>query len=103
MLEGTKPIAVDAKKSVLKIGFAASATFNKRKAESKANVERLATALRETIGEPLRPAYEVLEGEAEPDADGEQEPVSEDELVELLKTKFDAHEVVDEEKRSAEG
>ena len=30
-------------------------------------------------------------------------PVSEDELVELLKTKFDAHEVVDEEKRSAEG
>jgi DNA polymerase-3 subunit gamma/tau len=103
VFEGTKLLAVDSEKSELKIGFPPSATFNKRKAEAKANVERLAESLRETLGERLRPVYELLDGDAEPEQAKDEASVSEEELVELLKTKFDAHEVVDEEKKSAEG
>ena len=103
VFEGTKLIAVDAEKAVLKIGFPASATFNKRKAEAKANVERVAESLQATVGERLRPVYELLDGEAEAEGDNGKDEVSDEELVELIKTKFDAHEVVDEQKRSAEG
>ncbi len=38
--------AIDEERSVLRIGFPASAKFNKRKAESTANVERMTEALR---------------------------------------------------------
>jgi hypothetical protein len=105
VFEGTKLLAVDREKSELKIGFPASATFNKRKAEAKANVERLAESLRVTLGERLRPVYSILDPDSEnPTEDADAAPtVSDEELVELIKTKFDAHEVVDEEKRSAEG
>jgi hypothetical protein len=103
VFEGTKLLAVDSEKSEVKIGFPPSATFNKRKAEAKANVERMAESLRETLGQRLRPVYELLDGETAPEPAKGESSVSEEELVELLKTKFDAHEVVDEEKRSAEG
>jgi DNA polymerase-3 subunit gamma/tau len=103
VFEGTKLLAVDSEKSEVKIGFPPSATFNKRKAEAKANVERMAESLRETLGQRLRPVYELLDGETGPEPAKGEASVSEEELVELLKTKFDAHEVVDEEKRSAEG
>jgi DNA polymerase-3 subunit gamma/tau len=105
VFEGTKLLAVDSEKSELRIGFPASATFNKRKAEAKANVERLAESLRVTLGERLRPVYSILDPDSKSATeDANAAPtVSDEELVELIKTKFDAHEVVDEEKRSAEG
>jgi hypothetical protein len=103
VFEGTKLLAVDSEKAEVKIGFPPSATFNKRKAEAKANIERMTESLRETLGQRLRPVYELLDGDAVPEKAKDEAPVSEEELVELLKTKFDAHEVVDEEKRSAEG
>jgi DNA polymerase-3 subunit gamma/tau len=102
VFEGARPLAVDAEKSVLKVGFPASATFNKRKAEARANVERFTESLRAILGQGLRPVYELLDGD--PDAEAAKPPtVSDDELIELIKTKFDASEVVDDEQRSAEG
>lgn len=93
VFEGAKPLAVDAEKSVLKIGFPASATFNKRKAEARANVERFAESMRAILGEQLRPVYELLEVDPEPEAKPE---MGEDELLDLIMTKFDAREVRDD-------
>jgi DNA polymerase-3 subunit gamma/tau len=87
--EAARPIAVDTKESVLKIGFPMSATFNKRKAEVKANQEKLAEALRKVVGERLRPIYVLLEGEEQ----RATEEISEDEVFERMKSEFEAEEV----------
>ncbi|MGZ5340702.1 MAG: DNA polymerase III subunit gamma/tau [Solirubrobacterales bacterium] len=99
LFEGAKPLAVDAEKSVLKIGFPPSATFNKRKAEAKANVERFADSLRAIVGERLRPVYELLDSDPEP-ADGEAGGIDDEEMIELIKTKFDASELTDDSPRA---
>ena len=44
-------------------------------------------------GERLRPVYVVLDGEAAADAAPEEEPIDEAELLERLKSEFDAEEV----------
>ena len=90
--------AVDTERSVLKVGFPASAKFNKRKAEAQANVERIAESVKAIVGERLRPVYELIEvdeAEAAAAANGAK-PMAEEEIIELIKTKFDASEVADE-------
>ena len=99
VFEGAKPLAVDSEKSVLRIGFPSSARFNKRKAEAKGNLERVAESVKAVLGEPLRPVYELFEGVA---GAGETE-VSDEELVELIKTKFDASELSDEQREAGAG
>jgi DNA polymerase-3 subunit gamma/tau len=94
-VEGARPLAVDTERSTLRVGFPASARFNKRKAEAQANVERIAESVKAVVGERLRPVYELMDGEAEP-AEPAAAVMAEDEIIELLKTKFDASEVVDE-------
>ena len=47
---------------MLRIGFPASAKFNKRKAESPANIERMTEALASIAGHRLRPVYELIDG-----------------------------------------
>jgi DNA polymerase-3 subunit gamma/tau len=94
LFEGAKPVAVDADKSVLRIGFPPSATFNKRKAEAKANVDRFADALRAIVGERLRPVYELLDSDPEPEA--KSGGIGDEEMIELIKTKFDASELTDD-------
>ena len=103
LFDGARPLDVDPERSTLRIGFPTSAKFNKRKAEAQANVERISESLKAIVGERLRPVYELVD--AEP---GEEEPESpamaDEEIIELLKTKFDASEVVpDEEKREETG
>ncbi|MFN2612904.1 MAG: hypothetical protein ABR536_05995, partial [Solirubrobacterales bacterium] len=106
VFEGARPLRVDNEKSVLSIGFPASATFNKRKAEARANVDHLAGSLKAIVGQSLRPVYELLDADAEEAAD-KLPVVSEEELLELIKTKFDAREVEgqvsDQAQRRAEG
>jgi DNA polymerase-3 subunit gamma/tau len=106
VFEGARPIGLDADKSVLRIGFPASATFNKRKAEARTNVEHLAGSLKAVVGYSLRPVYELLDNDPEQEAEGGAE-LSEEELLELIKTGFDAREVEDqvpdEAQRRAEG
>ena len=95
LFDGARPIAIEREKSVLRIGFPTSAKFNKRKAEAQANVERIAESVKVIVGERLRPVYELIEGEEQPQAKGAE--MAEDEVFELIKTKFDASEVIAED------
>jgi DNA polymerase III subunit gamma/tau len=97
LFDGARPLAVDSERSVLKVGFPAGAKFNKRKAEAKANVERIAEAVSAIVGERLRPVYELVEIDESHAADGNgASAMAEEEIIELIKAKFDASEVVDE-------
>jgi DNA polymerase III subunit gamma/tau len=90
--EAARPVAVDAERAVLKVGFPPSAAFNKRKAEAQANRDRFAEAVRTIVGESLRPVYVLLDGEEESAGNGAEPEVSEAELIERLKSEFDAEE-----------
>jgi hypothetical protein len=98
LFDGARPLGVDEERSQLRIGFPASAKFNKRKAEAKANVERMAHSLQAVAGARLKPVYELIEGEPEGPREGEGvTAMAEEEIIELLKSKFDASEVGDDE------
>jgi DNA polymerase-3 subunit gamma/tau len=90
-LGAARPVAVDAERAVLEIGFPPSAAFNKRKAEAQEARDRFAEAVKTVVGERLRPVYVLLEGEGET-AEAGGERLSEDELIERLKSEFDAEE-----------
>jgi DNA polymerase III subunit gamma/tau len=97
LFDGARPLGVDEERSLLRIGFTASAKFNKRKAEAQANVERMAEALQAIAGAPLKPVYELIDGEPEGQKGEGATAMAEEEIIELLKSKFDASEVVAEE------
>jgi DNA polymerase III subunit gamma/tau len=96
--EEARPVAFDDAGSVVEIAFPAAATFNKRKAETPEQRERVAEALKAVTGESLTPTYVLLDGEepeqapATPPAAPSDE-VDEEELLERLKSEFDAEEV----------
>ena len=96
-----KPLAIDEERGVLRIGFPESATFNKKKAESSTNVERMTDALASIAGERLRPVYELIDGPGEEAAPEKAAEMSEDELVDLVKDSFDASEVVSDDARES--
>jgi DNA polymerase III subunit gamma/tau len=98
-----RPVAVDVEQAVLEIGFPASAAFNKRKAEAKEARERLADAVKTIVGQRLRPVYVLLEGEEEVAADVAESQLSEEELIERLKSEFDAEEFEAADAKEAEG
>jgi len=89
LFEGARPVAVDNEDSVLRIGFPAGSTFNKRKAEAVEHRERFTEALRAILGERLRPVYVLLDSESDPVS----EEMDEEELFERIKAEFDAEEV----------
>jgi DNA polymerase III subunit gamma/tau len=91
LFEGAKPIAVEAEERVLRIGFPAGAAFNKRKAEATEHRERFTDVLRSVIGDQLRPVYVLLDTDTEKP---ESEEMNEEELLERIKSEFDAEEVV---------
>jgi DNA polymerase III subunit gamma/tau len=75
----------------LTLEFPATAAFHRNLAEDPKNTTLLAEALYEVTGRRFAVAFEVGEnGEGEPE---EQRTLSEEELVEELKTTFDAREV----------
>ena len=92
LFEGARPIAVDGEDRVLRIGFPAGSTFNKRKAEAAEHRERFTEALRAIIGEQLRPVYVLLDD----DSATVSEEMDEEELLERIKSEFDAEEVPSE-------
>ena len=92
--EAARPLAVDAEEGVLKVGFPASAAFNKRKAEAQGNRERFAEAVRTIVGERLRPVYVLLDEETLSTADRGVE-LTDEELIEQIKSTFDAEEIVE--------
>ena len=92
--EGARPTSFDG--AGLQIGFPAAMTFNKKKADSPERRDTLAAAFAAVTGVGLRPTFVVLTEEepAPPDtpAPGSDE-VDEEELLERLKSEFDAEEV----------
>jgi hypothetical protein len=95
--EGARPVSLDA--DGLKIGFPADRTFNKRKAESPERRDAVAAAFEAVAGQALKPSYVLLEEAAgeEPVADAPPaaagEKMDEEELLQRLKSEFDAEEV----------
>jgi DNA polymerase III subunit gamma/tau len=102
LFDGARPLGIDDERSMLRIGFPASAKFNKRKAEAPANVERMAEAIGAISGHRLRPAYELIEGENEGAAPEESAAMDEEDLIDLIKDNFDASEVVPDDARESE-
>jgi DNA polymerase III subunit gamma/tau len=98
--EEARPVGFEAGESVVEISFPAAATFNKRKAETPENRDRVAESLATVTGESLKPTYVLLDGESEEPAEAEapapaakDERLDEEELLERLKSEFDAEEV----------
>ncbi|HXQ89423.1 MAG TPA: DNA polymerase III subunit gamma/tau [Solirubrobacterales bacterium] len=91
-LEGARPVSLG--DEGLQVGFPPDMTFNKRKADSPDRRDTVAAAFAAVTGTGLRPTYVLLEGEAPPDtpAPGSEE-VDEEQLLERLKSEFDAEEV----------
>jgi DNA polymerase-3 subunit gamma/tau len=93
--EGARPVALD--DGALEVGFPADRTFNKRKAESPERREAVAAALLDVTGQELRPSYVLLDGEEAPPVTEEAPTpaagMDHDDLVEHLKSEFDAEEV----------
>jgi DNA polymerase-3 subunit gamma/tau len=90
--EGARPVGLD--DDGLRIGFPATATFNKRKAEAPDKRDQLVEALASVTGQRLVLHYALLDGEQdEPEEAPAEEPVDHDALVERLKSEFDAEEV----------
>jgi DNA polymerase III subunit gamma/tau len=91
-LEGARPISYG--EAGLEVGFPPDLTFLKKNADSPEKRDTVAAAFAAVTGLGLRPTYVLLDGEAPPDtpAPGSEE-IDEDELLERLKSEFDAEEV----------
>jgi len=94
VFEGARPIGVEAEKGRIRIGFPEAAKFNKRKAEAPDNVKLMAEAVESVVGRHLKPLYELVAGDLEPTGTDSPEPeLGEDEMIEMIKSNFDASEV----------
>ncbi len=95
--EEARPVGFDAAAGVIEICFPAAATFNKRKAETPEQRERVAEALQIVTGQGLKPVYVLLDEESEapeaPAPAAKDEELGEEELLARLKSEFDAEEV----------
>jgi hypothetical protein len=90
--DGARPVSMD--DEGLKVGFPAEFTFNKRKAEAPEKRELIADAIESVLGERLKPAYELLDGEAAPEGETASEgEIDHDAIEEKLRSEFDAKEV----------
>ncbi|HEV2857945.1 MAG TPA: DNA polymerase III subunit gamma/tau [Solirubrobacterales bacterium] len=92
--EGARPTSFDG--AGLQIGFPPEMTFNKKKADNPERRDTLAAAFAAVTGVGLRPTFVVLSEDQGPPPDtpapGSDE-IDEEELLERLKSEFDAEEV----------
>jgi DNA polymerase-3 subunit gamma/tau len=104
ILEGARPLRVDGERPTLYVGFPAGATFNKRKAESKACTEQLGSSIEAVAGARLPLKFELMDGDsaAAPSEEAAPPEMADDEIIEMLKTKFDAREVFEDQPESGE-
>jgi DNA polymerase III subunit gamma/tau len=91
VLAAARPVSVDAEEATVEVGFPASAAFNKRKAEGSEARDQFTDAVKTIVGERLRPIFVLLEGDDAPS--GGERKLSEEELVELMRSEFDAEYV----------
>jgi DNA polymerase-3 subunit gamma/tau len=102
LFDEARPLGIDEERAVVRVGFPASAKFNKKKAESAANVDRMAEAIAAIAGHRLRPAYELIDDGSEASEPEESAAVDEEELIDMIKDNFDASEVVSDDARESE-
>jgi DNA polymerase-3 subunit gamma/tau len=98
LLEGANPVEVAA--GELRLAFAESAAFLKRKAEGVPNRETLGQAIKSVTGRPLKLVYE-LRADAETEQAAQEAP-SEEELVAQFMSEFDAQELPPEDEPTQE-
>jgi DNA polymerase III subunit gamma/tau len=79
----------------LVVEFPAAASFHRNLAEEPKHAGLLAEILFEVTGRRLQPTFAVGDGEAE-EAESEEGPVSEEDIISLMKSTFDAREVSEE-------
>ena len=91
--EGARPVAVDPEERTLTIGFPASHTFNKRKAESPDKRDQVAEAVEAVLGDELRPIVRRARRRGIVGGRGVRGGVDHEALVARLKSEFDAEEV----------
>jgi hypothetical protein len=75
------------------IEFPPAASFHRNLAEEPKNATLLADVLYEVTGRRLTLAFAI--GEGEPAAEDEEGPVTEEQIISLMKSTFDAREVDD--------
>jgi DNA polymerase III subunit gamma/tau len=91
VLNEAKPIELSGDRLVIE--FPPAASFHRNLAEEPKNASLLADVLYEVTGRRLTLAFAIGEGEPEDDADEEDAPVTEEEIISLMKSTFDAREV----------
>ncbi len=90
--EGARPVSLD--EEGLQVGFPAEFTFNKRKAEAPEKRELMADAIESVLGDRIKPAYVLLDGEAAPEEGAASaDEIDHDAIEEKLRSEFDAKEV----------
>jgi DNA polymerase-3 subunit gamma/tau len=90
VLNEAKPIELNGDRLVIE--FPPAASFHRNLAEEPKNATLLAEVLYEVTGRRLTLAFAIGEGEAD-EADSEEGPVTEEEIISLMKSTFDAREV----------
>jgi DNA polymerase III subunit gamma/tau len=92
VLSEARPVELSGDRLVIE--FPAAASFHRNLAEESKNATLLADVLYEVTGRKLTLAFAVGEGE-DVEADEEDMPATEEEIISLMKTTFDAREVDD--------
>jgi DNA polymerase III subunit gamma/tau len=90
VLTEAKPVTLDGERLVLE--FPPAASFHRSQAEEPRHIGVLAGVLHEVTGHRLALAFEVGEGPHE-EPEAEDEPATEEEIISLMKTTFDAREI----------
>jgi DNA polymerase-3 subunit gamma/tau len=80
----------------LTVEFPRAASFHRQLAEEPKNATLLEEALYEITGRHLSLTFEVGENGGDAGPEAEEQPASEEEIIELMKGTFDAREVADE-------
>ncbi|MEO8291165.1 MAG: DNA polymerase III subunit gamma/tau [Gaiellaceae bacterium] len=91
VLNEAKPVELAGNRLVIE--FPPAASFHRNLAEEPKNATLLADVLYEVTGHKLALAFAVGEGEAEDPGGEAPGPASEEEIISLMKTTFDAQEV----------
>jgi DNA polymerase III subunit gamma/tau len=91
VLKQARPSALEEDRLVLE--FPPAASFHRGLAEEPKNADLLREVLYEVTGRRLALAFEVAEG---PHEEPEEEPATEEEIISLIRTKFDAREIGEE-------
>ncbi|HSK15487.1 MAG TPA: hypothetical protein VK915_04905, partial [Gaiellaceae bacterium] len=91
VLSEAKPVALEGRRLVLE--FPPAASFHRGLAEDPKNADVLAAVLHEHTGRRLELSFEVGEGPHEEAATAAEEPATEDEIISLMQTTFDARPI----------